>query len=40
MSVTARCMERGQKSAVSALKCGLLPLTQTGMCFLRIGYYD
>ena len=26
--------------AVSALECGLLPLTQTGMCFLRIGYYD
>ena len=26
--------------AASALECGLLPLTQTGMCFLRIGYYD
>ena len=26
--------------AVSALECGLLPLTQTGMCFLRIGYHD
>ena len=26
--------------AVSALECGLLPLTQTAMRFLRIGYHD
>jgi ribulose-5-phosphate 4-epimerase/fuculose-1-phosphate aldolase len=26
--------------AVSALDCGLLPLTQTAMRFLRIGYHD
>ena len=26
--------------AVSALECGLLPLTQTGMRFLKIGYHD
>lgn len=26
--------------AVSALKCGLLPLTQTSMRFYRIGYHD
>ena len=26
--------------AVSALECGLLPLTQTSMRFLRIGYHD
>ncbi|HSN20202.1 MAG TPA: class II aldolase/adducin family protein [Usitatibacter sp.] len=26
--------------AVSALECGLLPITQTAMRFLRIGYHD
>lgn len=26
--------------AVSALECGLLPITQTGMRFLKIGYHD
>jgi ribulose-5-phosphate 4-epimerase/fuculose-1-phosphate aldolase len=26
--------------AVSALECGLLPLTQTAMRFMRIGYHD
>ena len=26
--------------AVSSLQCGLLPLTQTGMRFLKIGYHD
>ena len=26
--------------AVSALECGLLPMTQTAMRFLRIGYHD
>ncbi len=26
--------------AVSSLKCGLLPLTQTAMRFLKIGYHD
>jgi ribulose-5-phosphate 4-epimerase/fuculose-1-phosphate aldolase len=26
--------------AVSALKCGVLPITQTGMRFLKIGYHD
>ncbi|MGK4922293.1 class II aldolase/adducin family protein [Bordetella hinzii] len=26
--------------AVSALECGLLPITQTSMRFLRIGYHD
>ncbi len=26
--------------AVSALECGLLPLTQTAMRFLKIGYHD
>jgi ribulose-5-phosphate 4-epimerase/fuculose-1-phosphate aldolase len=26
--------------AVSALECGLLPLTQTSMRFLRVGYHD
>ena len=26
--------------AVSVLKCGLLPLTQTAMRFLKIGYHD
>ncbi len=26
--------------AVSALACGMLPLTQTGMRFLKIGYHD
>jgi len=26
--------------AVSALQCGLLPITQTAMRFLRIGYHD
>jgi ribulose-5-phosphate 4-epimerase/fuculose-1-phosphate aldolase len=26
--------------AVSALQCGLLPLTQTAMRFLKIGYHD
>ncbi len=26
--------------AVSALECGLLPITQTGMRFLKVGYHD
>jgi ribulose-5-phosphate 4-epimerase/fuculose-1-phosphate aldolase len=26
--------------AVSALQCGLLPMTQTGMRFLKVGYHD
>ena len=26
--------------AVSALECGLLPITQTAMRFLKIGYHD
>ena len=26
--------------AVSSLECGLLPLTQTAMRFLKIGYHD
>jgi ribulose-5-phosphate 4-epimerase/fuculose-1-phosphate aldolase len=26
--------------AVSSLECGLLPLTQTGMRFLKVGYHD
>ena len=26
--------------AVSALECGLLPITQTSMRFLKIGYHD
>jgi ribulose-5-phosphate 4-epimerase/fuculose-1-phosphate aldolase len=26
--------------AVSCLECGLLPLTQTGMRFLKVGYHD
>jgi ribulose-5-phosphate 4-epimerase/fuculose-1-phosphate aldolase len=26
--------------AVSALECGLMPITQTGMRFLKIGYHD
>jgi ribulose-5-phosphate 4-epimerase/fuculose-1-phosphate aldolase len=26
--------------AISALKCGLLPITQTGMRFLKAGYHD
>jgi ribulose-5-phosphate 4-epimerase/fuculose-1-phosphate aldolase len=26
--------------AVSALKCGVLPITQTAMRFLKVGYHD
>ena len=26
--------------AVSAMKCGLLPLTQNAMCFSGVGYHD
>jgi len=30
----------GSSMAVSALECGLLPITQTAMRFLKIGYHD
>ncbi len=33
-------MHSWESMAVSALECGLLPITQTAMRFLRIGYHD